>query len=345
MIKTQRSKSRNVVRLLNTLAACLMLGVVLGACKPAPTPPPTATVTLAPTLTSPPVPTATITLTPTPANTSTPEVTPTPAQIELIGAGEIVNCGNPGSGITANLLAQFPGATIFTAGDNSNVIGTPLEFSKCFGPTWGRFLASIHPAVGDHEYYNKNAKAYFDYFGAAAGTPGQGWYSYDLGSWHIIVLNSQCAQVGGCEAGSPQEDWLKADLTAHPAHCSMAVWHIPRYNVFFAQGMPFLDDIWKDLYNAGVELVVNAHYYYYARFAPLDLAGNVNDAHGIREFIVGTGGAPLDKRDWTCSGKCLVFDHKTLGLLKLTLHPDGYDWAFVPEPGKTFSDAGSGTCH
>jgi hypothetical protein len=344
-MKAPQSKSRKYGRWLNPmLVACLILAVFLGACQPAPTPaPPTATP--APTLTYTPLPTATITLTPTPADTATPEATPTPAQIELIGAGEIVNCGNPGYGITADLLAQFPGVTIFTAGDNSNVIGTPNEFKKCFGPTWGRFLASIHPAVGDHEYYNKGAKAYFDYFGAAAGTPGQGWYSYDLGGWHIIVLNSQCAQIGGCEAGSAQEKWLKDDLAAHPAHCSMAVWHIPRYNLSLAQGLPFLDDIWNDLYKAGVELVVNAHHYYYARFAPMDPSGKADDARGIREFIVGTGGSPLDKRNWTCSRNCQAFEHDTLGLLKLTLHPDGYDWAFVPEPGKTFNDAGSGTCH
>ena len=355
MMKTQRSKSNKVSHMLNGIVtACVMLGVLLGACKPAATPaPPTATATLAPTSTHTPVPTATITLTPTPADTSTPEATATPAEIDLIGAGDIVNCDGAGAKATANLLAQFPGATIFTAGDNIDHLGTPKEFKNCFGTTWGIYKDRIHPAIGDMEYNMKNpaAYAYFDYFGAAAGTPQQGWYSYDVGSpnsggWHIVVLNSECTQINGCQAGSPQEMWLKADLAAHPAQCSMAVWHMPRFYSALAQGLPAFKDIWQDLYNAGVELVVNAHFHYYMRYAPMNPDGQPDKDKGIQEFVVGTGGAiPLFKGDPSCTGNCQVINNTTFGVIKLTLHPDSYDWAFLPEPGKTFNDGGSRACH
>jgi hypothetical protein len=347
MMKTPRSKSRKVVHLFNVFAACTMLAMLLGACNAAATPPP-PTVTVTPTKTYTPLPTATITLTPTPADTSTPEATPTPSEIDLIGAGDIVNCDGAGAKATANLLAQFPGATIFTAGDNIDHIATPKEFKNCFGPTWGRFLSQIHPAIGEMEYNMKNppAYAYFDYFGAAAGDPTQGWYSYDLGGWHIVVLNSECSRVGGCQAGSPQEKWLKADLAAHPTQCSMAVWHSPRFYAALSEGLPAFKDVWQDLYDAGVELIVNAHLHYYARYAPMDPNGQPDDAKGIREFIVGTGGAiPLVKGDPTCNGNCKVLNNTTFGVLKLTLHPDSYDWAFVPDPSKTFTDAGSANCH
>ena len=348
-MKAPQSKSSRNVRLFNTaVAACLMLAVLLGACKPAATPAPTATATSAPTLTNTPLPTATITLTPTPADTSTPEATPTPAEVDLIGAGDIVNCDGAGAKATTNLLAQFPGATIFTAGDNVDHLGTPKEFANCFGTTWGQFKARIHPAIGEMEYNMKNppAYAYFDYFGAAAGTAGQGWYSYDLGGWHIVVLNSECSRVGGCEAGSVQEKWLKADLAANPTQCSMAVWHSPRFYAALAQGLPAFKDIWQDLYDAGVELVVNAHLHYYMRYAPMDPNGQLDEAKGIQEFIVGTGGAiPLFKGAPSCTGNCQVINNTTFGVIKLTLHPDSYDWAFLPEPGKTFNDGGSRACH
>jgi acid phosphatase type 7 len=346
-MKTSRSKPGINAGWLNGLAASLILAFLLGACTPAATPAPTAPApTLAPTLTNTPAPTATIALTPTPADTPTPEASPTPAQIVLIGAGDIVNCDGAGGKATANLLAQFPGATIFTAGDNIDHLGTPKEFKNCFGPTWGRYKDRIHPAVGEMEYNMKNAYAYFDYFGAAAGEARNGYYSYDVGGWHVVVLNSECARVGGCEAGSAQEKWLKQDLADHPAQCSIAIWHMPRFHAALAEGLPLFKDFWKDLYEAGVELVVNAHQHYYMRYAPLDPNGQPDDARGIQEFIVGTGGAiPLAKGERTCSGNCQVYNNKTFGLLKLTLHPDSYEWAFVPEPGKALDDAGSRECH
>ncbi len=332
-----------------TVIVLLISTILLGACQPAATLAPTPTALPSPTLTSTLPPTATIPpATATPADTPTPAATPTPSEIELIGAGDIVNCEGAGTKATAGLLSQFPGATIFTVGDNIDHLATPKEFKNCFGPTWGVYKDRIHPAIGDMEYNMKKppAYAYFDYFGAAAGTPQEGWYSYDLGGWHIVVLNSECGRVNGCQKGSPQEVWLKADLAAHPTRCSMAVWHMPRYYAAIAEGLPAFKDVWQDLYDAGVELVVNAHIHYYLRYAPMDPNGQLDEAKGIREFVVGTGGAiPLVKGEPTCAGNCQVLNNKTFGLLKLTLHPDSYDWAFVPEANKTFTDAGSGECH
>jgi hypothetical protein len=209
-------------------------------------------------------------------------------------------------------------------------------------------LSQIHPAIGEMEYNMKNppAYAYFNYFGAAAGTAQEGWYSYDVGGWHIVVLNSECSRVGGCESGSVQEKWLKTDLAAHPTQCSMAVWHSPRFYSALAQGLPAFKDVWQDLYDAGVEVVVNAHMHYYMRYAPMDPEGQLDEAKGIQEFIVGTGGAiPLFKGSPSCTGNCKVINNTTFGVIKFTLHPDSYDWAFLPEPGKTFTDTGSRACH
>jgi hypothetical protein len=339
------------------VVCCLVAAGLLSACaangsqQPLPQKVAALFASQTPTPTITPVPTDTPTLTPTPTvtavpPTSTPTLTATPTPVVLIGAGDIADCPSENDKITAAMLEQFPGATIFTAGDNSDSLDPDYAYKNCFGPTWGRFKDRIHPAMGNHDYdENDSPEEYFEYFGKAAGAPGKGWYSYDLGGWHIVVLNSECEDVGGCEAGSPQEKWLKADLAAHPTQCSMAVWHIPRYSAHYAEGLPFVEDFWEDLYKAGAELVVNGHYHYYERYAPMDPEGKLDEAKGIREFIVGTGGAKLETRGRSCNGNCQVFDQITHGLIKLTLHPDSYDWEFLPEPGKTLADSGSGKCH
>jgi 3',5'-cyclic AMP phosphodiesterase CpdA len=189
------------------------------------------------------------------------------------------------------------------------------------------------------------AAGYFGYFGAVAGDPAQGWYSYDIGSWHVVVLNSNCARVGGCIAGSPQEQWLQADLAAHPAACTLAYWHHPRWSSGTNHGSnASVDAFWRDLYAAGVEVVLNGHEHNYERFAPQTPDGAADPESGIREFVVGTGGrshypmaAALPNSD--------VRNTDTFGVLALTLHADGYDWEFVPEAGQSFTDSGSGTCH
>jgi hypothetical protein len=339
------------------MACCLVLVGLLSGCAAGGAQPPlgqrvaglfasqtpTATITLTPTSTPTLTPTPTVTAVPP---TSTPTLTFTPTPVVLIGAGDVAECAGQNDKITAAMLEQYPDATIFTTGDNSDDLDPEMAYEHCFDPTWGRFKDRIHPAMGNHDYDAKDSPdEYFEYFGKAAGEPGKGWYSYDLGGWHIVVLNSECEDVGGCEDGSAQEKWLKADLSAHPARCSLAIWHLPRFSAAYAEGLPFVEDFWEDLYKAGVEIVLNSHYHYYERFAPMEPEGTLDEVKGIREFIVGTGGAHLEKRGRSCNGNCQFFDKDTLGLLKLTLYPDSYDWEFLPEPGKTLNDSGSGKCH
>ncbi|MBA2616006.1 MAG: hypothetical protein H0U90_09605 [Actinobacteria bacterium] len=152
----------------------------------------------------------------------------------LLAAGDIADCGRTQDEATAALLDAYPAATVATLGDNVYENGTAQEFSDCYGPSWGRHKARTRPSAGNHEYQTSRASGYFGYFGAAAGNPAEGWYSYDLGAWHVVVLNSNCSDVGGCDAGSPQEQWLRSDLVAHPARCTLAYWHHPR----FASGLP-----------------------------------------------------------------------------------------------------------
>lgn len=279
-----------------------------------------------------------------PANI-TPANTPSAGGVYLVGAGDIGECGLNGAGLTANLLARFPGATFFTAGDNSYQTGTPQQYLNCFNPTWGRYKERLHPAAGNHDWATPGAQGYFNYFGAAAGNPGEGWYSFDLNGWHIVMLDSQCSQVKGCQAGSPQEKWLKADLAAHPARCSLAIWHHPRFSSGSHGNNPVTQAFWNDLYAAGAEIVINGHDHDYERFGPQDPQGNPDAAQGIREFVVGTGGALL----YDPPGKLAANSEKLIngvyGVLALTLYPDRYAWEFVPQAGSPQSDAGSGECH
>lgn len=262
----------------------------------------------------------------------------------LVGAGDVADCKSPGAAITAALVERIPG-TVFTLGDNAYPAGTPKEFADCYAPTWGQFLSRTRPAAGNHDYATPGAKGYFDYFGAAAGPRGLGYYSYDLGDWHIIVLNSNCDKVGGCEQGSPQEQWLLADLAAHPAECTLAYWHHP---LFGSSGEHTKNEnvqvFWWDLYRAGVDVVLNGHAHNYERLAPLDPKGVLDPKRGIREFIVGAGGRE-HRKVGKLSPASEVHNQDTYGVLALTLHPHGYDWRFVAEPGKSFSDAGSASCH
>ena len=286
--------------------------------------------------------------------TNTPAPTETPTVVVLVGAGDIAACGAPGAEITARLVEQVlkasgqaPGVAVFTTGDNTNELTTdPASLEPCFDQTWGRFKELIHPALGNHEYFFSGAADYFAYFGAAAGTPGQGWYSYDLGDWHIMVLNSECNKVGGCQAGSPQETWLKVDLAAHPARCSLAIWHRPRFSSGYHGSSPARQDLWNDLYVAGTEMLISGHDHDYERFAPMDAQGGLDPVHGITQFVVGTGGVPeAGAIRPVLADNSRVVITGVYGVLELSLRPDGYDWAFVAEPGKTEGDRGSGECH
>jgi len=262
----------------------------------------------------------------------------------LIGAGDIADCSDlAGAEATAKLLEANPG-TVMALGDLAYPNGTPDDF-KCYHKTWGRVKDRTRPAVGNHEFHSTGASYYFQYFGAAAGDPKTGYYSYDLGSWHIVVLNSECQQVGGCEAGSSQEKWLRADLAAHPVGCTLAYFHKPRFSSGLNHGNdPEVGAFWQALYDYNAELILNGHDHDYERFAPQDPGGNADPKRGIREFVVGTGGK--NHREFGIrKSNSEVRNNHAFGVLKLTLKTTGYDWKFIPEAGKTFTDSGSGSCH
>jgi hypothetical protein len=288
-------------------------------------------------------PTAAATKTATPTATKSP--TPAPGgDAVLLAAGDITGCATTGDEETANLL-DAQGGTIATLGDNAYDSGTASEFANCYDPTWGRHKARTKPAVGNHEYLTTGASGYFGYFGAAAGDSTKGYYSYDLGAWHVVVINGNCGKVGGCNAGSAQEKWLRADLAAHPAACTLAYWHQPLFSSGAEHGNdPEMAPIWQALYDNGAEVVLSGHDHNYERFAPQTANATLDNAQGIREFIVGTGGK--NHYTWgTIRANSEVRNNTTFGILKLTLRGDGYDWQFLPIAGSTFTDSGSGTCH
>jgi len=267
-----------------------------------------------------------------------------PESVVLVGAGDIADCRDlTGAEATAKLLEQIPG-TVMAVGDLAYPDGSKENF-ECYDKTWGRMKARTRPAPGNHEFHAAAATPYFEYFGTAAGDPQNGYYSYELGTWHIVVLNSECRDVGGCEAGSRQEEWLRADLTAHPAACTLAYWHKPLFSSGSAHGNDVsVKPLWQALYDAKADVVIAGHDHNYERFGPQNADGVADPARGIREFVVGTGGKnqrPIGAIDANSE----VRNADAFGVLKLTLHPNSYDWQFVPEPGKNFVDSGSGRCH
>jgi hypothetical protein len=264
----------------------------------------------------------------------------------LVGAGDIASCDDlAGAYATAKLIEKIPG-TVFAAGDLAYPNGSEEDFAKCYDPTWGRFKERTRPAPGNHEYHSDGASGYNKYFGSAAGDPKKGYYSYDLGAWHILALNSECAEVGGCTPSSPQGQWLKDDLAQHPAGCTLAYFHKPLFSSGGSHGNdPEMKPLWDALYRAGADIVINGHDHDYERFAPQDPEGKADSAHGVREFVVGSGGKNSHRPVGSAKPNSEVRNGDTFGVLKLTLRATSYDWEFVPEEGKTFKDAGSGTCH
>jgi hypothetical protein len=297
-----------------------------------PTPTPTNTPTLGPS----PTPTNTPTNTPTP----TPTNTPSTDSVVFVGAGDIADCSRVQDEQTAQLLDNIPG-TVYTVGDNAYPDGTDAQFNNCYEPTWGRHKARTHPAAGDNDYNTSGATGYFNYFGAAAGNPNEGYYSYDVGSWHIIVLNSNCSDIGGCRPNDPQGQWLQADLAANQSICTLAIFHEP---LFSSSGVDAdMRDFWVPLYEAGADIILNGHRHNYERFAQQNPDGVAEPGRGIREFVVGTGGANLSS--WHSNAQnSEVRNNTTYGVLKLTLNPVSYDWEFIPIAGQTFTDSGSTLC-
>jgi PKD repeat protein len=270
-----------------------------------------------------------------------PAPTP-PGDPVLVGAGDIADCNLTSDDATATVIDGIAG-TVFAAGDNAYEAGTAAEYANCYDPTWGRAKSRTLPVAGNHDYETPGAAGYFGYFGAAAGDPTKGWYSTDVGAWHVVVLNSNCSDVGGCSAGSAQEVWLKADLAAHPTSCTVAIWHHPRFSSG-TEGTTASAAFWQDLYDANVDVVVNGHEHFYERYGPQDPTGSADAARGIREFIVGTGGRTL-RGLATIAPNSEIRNTDTFGVIKLTLHAASFDWAFVPIAGQTFTDRGTGNCH
>jgi len=280
--------------------------------------------------------------------TQTASVTVTSAgsTVTFVGAGDIADCGNDNDAATAALVNALPSNTpVFVLGDNVYPNGTTNEYNNCYHPTWGAFKSRTYPSAGNHEYNSTNATPYFNYFGSAAGTPGQGWYSFDLGAWHIIVLNSNLNTA----AGSPQDQWLLADLAAHNNVCTMAYWHHPLYSSIGGSGSggavtSSARRYWDNLYAAGADLVLNGHRHVYERLAPMRPDGTPDPVNGIRTLIAGMGGesgGDLSNVFPTSEAR----EGRTYGILKLTLSATSYSWEFVGVPGSTFTDTGTTNCH
>ena len=262
----------------------------------------------------------------------------------LVGAGDIADCADlSGAEATARLLERIPG-TVVAIGDLAYPDGSKENFD-CYDKTWGRVKNRTRPAVGNHEFHSKDAAFYFNYFGNSAGDFRDGFYSYDLGAWHIISINSECAEVSGCEPGSREEKWLREDLAAHPALCTLAYFHKPRFSSGGAHGDDLsVKPIYQALYDANADVILGGHDHDYERFAPQDADGNADPKRGIREFVVGTGGKS-HRPFGDPHANSEVRNNEAYGVLKLMLHAKGYDWQFVPEAGKAFTDSGSGSCH
>ena len=268
-----------------------------------------------------------------------------PTRAVLLAAGDIASCQSRGDRATAKLLDSISG-TVLTLGDEAYPAGTAKEFDECYDRTWGRFKDRTKPVPGNHEYVTPGAAGYFDYFGGTGArppapvpntrenpglTPDKGYYSYDRGAWHIVALNSECDSVrGGCDRTSPMLTWLKEDLAAHPAPCTLAYWHKPLFTGGYNGNYAPMRPIWRVLYAAHADVVLNPN-------------GKADPQRGIREFVVGTGGESHAKFR-TIPANSQVGNAHTFGVLKLTLHPTSYDWKFVPAGDKTFTDSGSDSC-
>jgi hypothetical protein len=276
----------------------------------------------------------------------------------LVGAGDIApNCNAGGSlaapHATATLLDAIPG-TVFTLGDNAYQDGTAAEFANCYDPTWGRHKARTRPVTGNHDYNTPNATPYYDYFNGAgnpngpAGDRSGGYYSYNLGNWHVVVLNGECTTLwdpNGCAAGSAQEQWLRNDLANSPTNNIIAMWHRPLYSSSSAASAhAYVQPLWQALYDYGVDIWLGGHWHNYERLAPMNAAGVADPAFGIRSFVVGTGGINLSAFGTTYPTS-EVRNSATHGVIKFTLHDNSYDWQFIPIAGQTFTDAGSGVVH
>ncbi len=317
-------------------ALIFAVAALLAACSPLPAPVPTPSASPAPSTPH------TIAVTPSGSGLA---VT---ATIVIAAAGDIAcdpastarppaNCDQAA---TANLVGSIDPVAVLTLGDTQYEDNSIAKFQAGYAPTWGKYLEKTFPTIGNHEYLTRNAAGYFSYFGTRAPST---YYSYDIGAWHFISLNSECSHVtGGCTAGGAQETWLNADLAAHSG-CVLAYWHEPRWSNGEHGNATQMATIWSDLVAAHADIVLSGHNHDYERYAPMDASG-VATPGGVREFVVGTGGKnhyPITKPPLAAEQ---VSNDSTYGVLKLTLAPGSYAWQFIPVPGATFGDSGTGTC-
>ena len=245
---------------------------------------------------------------------------------------------------TSNLVTAMNPDAVLTLGDQQYETGTLDEYQHSYDPSWGRLLNRTFPVPGNHEY-DSGASGYYTYFGSRAGDPAKGYYSFDIGAWHVVALNSECSSVGGCGPGSPEESWLRADLAAHPAVCTLAYWHKPRFSSGARHpSNSAFQPLWQALWDANAEIVLSGHAHHYERFRPQTPDGTADDLRGIRQFVVGTGGRNLSVLAASLPNT-EVRQNTNFGVMKLVLHSTSYDWQFVPTAGGTFTDSGSRTCH
>jgi acid phosphatase type 7 len=256
----------------------------------------------------------------------------------LVGAGDVAMCGVPEVESTARLLESIAG-TVVALGDLAYPSGSAKDFANCYEPTWGRVKARTRPAPGNHEYETQQGAPYYAYFGDNAGPSGLGYYSYHAGAWLVLSLNSNIPAT----SASPQAAWVRATLAANPTACTLAYWHHPLFSSGPNGNTAAMRDIWRILQQAGADVVLTGHDHLYERFAPQDAEGRADPRHGVREFVVGTGGAHLYGVKAVQPNSEVI--SSTHGVLRLTLKTAGYDWQFVSVPGKPFTDFGTGECH
>jgi acid phosphatase type 7 len=281
---------------------------------------------------------------------ATERVAPKSVLHTLLIAGDIADCqGKPPAQSNAaktatlveTLLRDSTNTSVITPGDHTYPNGTPQEFSDCYTPTWGRFKDKTFPAPGNHDYLTPLAAGYYDYFGARAGPARRGYYSFDVAGWHVISLNSNIAD----DNGTDQLKWLREDLAASKARCTIAYWHHPLFTSGLRGNNRMMKSAWKVLHEANADIVLTAHDHHYERFAPQNAEGDVDTARGLRQFLVGTGGANLSSITEPPRQNSEVQINGTFGVLRLDLQEGKYAWEFIPTANSQARDSGSGVCH
>lgn len=255
----------------------------------------------------------------------------------VLAAGDIGDCRSNGDERTAALLDRLRGS-VLTLGDNAYERGTVEDYRACYAPSWGRHKRRTRPAPGNHEYKTDGASGYFGYYGASAGPAHRGYYSFDLGAWHVVSLNSE----QDTSAGGAQVQWLKRDLARSRAECVLAFWHRPRWTAGTYGDDSTYAPFWDALYDARADVVLAAHDHNYQRFARLNHRGEIDKVRGIRSFVVGTGGRSLSPL--RSHPRRQAANDRTFGVLQLTLQPTSYFWRFIPVAGQRYQDSGSGSC-